>query len=155
MLFDGLAVLILEIVLELLLLHLKLALELLLVELKLVLEEDDFRLQLDDDLLLLDHHGGDLALEMIDQILLALQLALALLVVDPQVLVLYLDFIEELLDLAEVLRVVFLGEGFSHLLELLLQPLIAVLEVPDLRVLDSASRAAGVGVWRGRATVPR
>ena len=68
---------------------------------------------------------------MIDEGLPAVQLALALLVVDAQVLVFDLDLVEQALDLADVVRVVLLGEGLSESLDLLFEPLVLHLEVAE------------------------
>ena len=112
-------------------LHFEFVLELFFIQLQLILKQYYFRLQLDDNLLLLDHHRSNFSLKMIYQILFALQLALTLLVVDPQIFILNLDFIEEFLNFLEVLRVVFLRIRISHFLQLFFEFLVDGLQVTD------------------------
>jgi hypothetical protein len=45
-----------------------------------------------------------------------------------------LDFVEKLLDLLKVLRVILLRESFSHFLELLFKFLVKGLQVSDFRI---------------------
>jgi len=51
---------------------------------------------------------------MVNQLLLAFQFALTLLVIDAQALVLDLNLVEQLLNLSEVLRAVLLCEGLTQ-----------------------------------------
>lgn len=118
--------------LELFLLHIELAVELFLVELELVLEKHYLRLELNDCLLLVDHNLRDLLFEVIDELLLAFQFAFALLVVDAEVFVFNLNLIEQLLDLSEVLRAVFLSTSLAQLDYFLLKLLVLAYEFLQL-----------------------
>lgn len=129
---DDVMVLLPELCLQLLLLGLKLVLQALFI-LPLLLSEDlDVSFQRHDLLLVLAHLAGQLVFEVIDEGLPAVQLALALLVVDSQVLVLDLDLVEQALDLADVVRVVLLCERLSESIDFLLEPLVLHLKVPEL-----------------------
>lgn len=74
--------------------------------LDLLLEQDDLRLEVDDDFFFVCHILVVLLFQMVNHILLRRQLRFALLVVNAQILVLYLDLVEELLNLAQVSRVI-------------------------------------------------
>ena len=67
-----------------------------------LLEQDDLRLQTDDDVLLTHERIGYLLLEMVYEVLLRSKLGLTLLVVDPQVLVLNLQLVEQVLNLPQM-----------------------------------------------------
>ena len=121
---DLFVVLELEVGQELPLLGLQLLLRLLFVLTILARQDFDFGLEGNDLFFVVADLARELVFEVIDEGLPTLQLALALLVVDAQVLVLDLDLVEEALDLAEVVGVVLLGQSVAESLDLFLQPLV-------------------------------
>ena len=76
---------------------------------------------------------------MIDEGLTTVQLTLTLLIVNAQVLVFDLDLVEQALDLAEVVRLILLGEGFSKSLNFFFKSLILQLEVSELGAIQRRS----------------
>ena len=112
-LLDLLIILLLEVELQLFLLHIQFAFVLFFTQFKLVFLENYLRLELDHGLFLVDHDLGNLPLQLVDQLLLCFYLGLALLIVNSKIFVLNLKFVEQILDFTIVLTGVFLERRFS------------------------------------------
>jgi hypothetical protein len=69
---------------------------------------------------------------VVNQGLLSVQLALTFLVVDSQVLIFNLDFVEQILDLLEVLAVVLLLQCLLGMTQLFLQTEVGLLQINQL-----------------------
>ena len=93
---------------------------------------------------------------MVDQGLPTVQLALAFLIINAQVLVFDLDLVEQTLDLAAVVRVVLLGDGFSKSFDFLFKSLVLHLEISELGAVENCRclRLIWLGIHAGRQLSP-